>query len=75
MVLAEDNYVHSAYVLAASILEQTGMIMIATEMTCYVQMISLQCTCVLLNPISTGLFCLVVALGGEGGGVFSTPLP
>ena len=26
-----------------------------------------------LNPISTGLFCLVVALGG--GGVFSTPLP
>ena len=26
----------------------------------------------LLNPISTGLFCLVVALGG---GVFSTPLP
>ena len=25
-----------------------------------------------LNPISTGLFCLVVALGG---GVFSTPLP
>ena len=25
------------------------------------------------NPISTGLFCLVVALGG--GGVFSTPLP
>ena len=26
-----------------------------------------------VNPISTGLFCLVVALGG-GGGVFSTPL-
>ena len=26
----------------------------------------------LFNPISTGLFCLVVALGG--GGVFSTPL-
>ena len=26
-----------------------------------------------VNPISTGLFCLVVALGG--GGVFSTPLP
>ena len=25
---------------------------------------------ILLNPISTGLFCLVVALGG---GVFSTP--
>ena len=25
-----------------------------------------------INPISTGLFCLVVALGG-GGGVFSTP--
>ena len=25
----------------------------------------------LFNPISTGLFCLVVALGG--GGVFSTP--
>ena len=25
----------------------------------------------ILNPISTGLFCLVVALGG----VFSTPLP
>ena len=25
------------------------------------------------NPISTGLFCLVVALGGGGGGVFHPP--
>ena len=26
-----------------------------------------------INPISTGLFCLVVALGGGGGGVFHPP--
>ena len=26
-----------------------------------------------VNPISTGLFCLVVALGGGGGGVFHPP--
>ena len=30
------------------------------------------CTENCINPISTGLFCLIVALGG-GGGVFSTP--
>ena len=29
--------------------------------------------CVDFNPISTGLFCLVVALGGGGGGVFHPP--
>ena len=27
----------------------------------------------MLNPISTGLFCLVVALGGGGGGCFPPP--
>ena len=47
MVLAEHNYVHNAYVSAASTLNKTGMIMIAIKINCYVEMISLQCTCVL----------------------------